>query len=106
MNDRTAQASVEIHTLTHAQSPLLSRYPPEWVFDPSASSPQIELDKVPISETWKGMEAVHAQGLAKHIGVCNFGVSLLTDLLSYCTVPPAVLQVPALQGGVCVGLDQ
>jgi D-xylose reductase len=37
-------------------------------------------------------ELVHA-GLVRNIGVCNFNIALLRDLVSYAAVPPAVLQV-------------
>ncbi len=39
------------------------------------------------------MEALVTDGLVKHIGICNFGTSLLRDLLSYAKIRPAVLQV-------------
>jgi D-xylose reductase len=73
--------------------PFATRYPPEWVFDPAAAHPRIEPAAVPISETWRAMEALVQAGLVRNIGVCNFGVSLLRDLLSYSQIRPAVLQV-------------
>ncbi|MCB1231868.1 MAG: aldo/keto reductase [Verrucomicrobiae bacterium] len=73
--------------------PFEDRYPPEWVFDPQAENPRMEPVHVPISETWAGMEELVRDGLVKNIGVCNFGTSLLRDLLSYAEIPPAVLQV-------------
>jgi D-xylose reductase len=39
------------------------------------------------------MESLVAAGLVRNIGVCNFGVSLLRDMLAYAEVRPAVLQV-------------
>ena len=69
------------------------RYPPEWIFDPTSSSPRIELDPVPLQETWKGMQELVSLGKSRQIGVCNFGVQLLMDLLSYAVIKPAVLQV-------------
>jgi D-xylose reductase len=39
------------------------------------------------------MESLVTKGLVKRIGVCNFGCSLLRDLLSYSTIRPSVLQV-------------
>jgi D-xylose reductase len=39
------------------------------------------------------METLVDSGLTRHIGVCNYGVSLLRDLLNYARIPPAVLQV-------------
>jgi D-xylose reductase len=50
-------------------------------------------DQVPLVETWQAMEELQNSGLCKQIGVCNFGVSLIRDLLSYAKIPPAVLQV-------------
>ncbi len=73
--------------------PFEERYPPEWFYDPNAENPKMEPVKVPISETWAGMEELVRDGLVKNIGVCNFGTSLLRDLLSYAEIPPAVLQV-------------
>jgi D-xylose reductase len=48
---------------------------------------------VPISETWAAMEEIQRAGLARHIGVSNFNCQLLRDLLSYCEIRPATLQV-------------
>jgi D-xylose reductase len=73
--------------------PFGDRYPPEWTFDPSAEKPRMEPARVPVAETWGAMEDLVRAGLVKNIGVCNFGVSLLRDLLSYAQIPPAVLQV-------------
>lgn len=73
--------------------PFETRYPPEWLFDPSEEMPVMKPAKVPLSDTWKAMETLVDSGLTKHIGVCNYGVSLLRDLLNYARIPPAVLQV-------------
>jgi D-xylose reductase len=69
------------------------RYPPEWFFDPQASEPRMKPAPVPISETWRAMEGLVRAGLVRNIGVCNFGTSLLRDLLSYAEIRPGVLQV-------------
>ena len=73
--------------------PIEERYPPGWFFDPDAANPKMEFAPVPISETWSAMEKLQRAGLVKHIGVCNFGTSLLRDLLSYADQAPEVLQV-------------
>ena len=78
-------------TLKHV--PFEKRYPPGWFYDPDAAQPKMELDSVPIAETWGAMEEIYKAGLAKHIGVSNFGCSLIRDLLSTASVRPAVLQV-------------
>lgn len=73
--------------------PFEERYPPGWFFDPDANHPKMEEDKVPIRETWEAMEGLVDAGLVKNIGVCNYGTSLLRDLMSYAKILPAVLQV-------------
>ncbi len=73
--------------------PFEERYPPGWVFDPQADRPQMQPARVPIAETWKAMEDLVKAGLVRHIGVSNFGVSLLRDLLNTATMPPEMLQI-------------
>lgn len=69
------------------------RYPPEWLFDPSAPQPRMEPVAIPLAETWGAMEKLVEAGLVRHLGVCNFNCALLRDLLSYARIPPEVLQV-------------
>ncbi len=73
--------------------PIEKRYPPGWFTDPDAEHPVVEADGVPIIETWRAMEELVEAGLVKEIGVCNFGCSLLRDLLNQADVPPAMLQI-------------
>lgn len=74
--------------------PIETRYPPEWIHDPSVADPKIELDlQAPMHLTWAGMEGVVGLGLAKHIGICNFNVQLTMDLLSYAKIPPYMIQL-------------
>ncbi|KAI0197561.1 NAD(P)H-dependent D-xylose reductase [Astrocystis sublimbata] len=56
------------------------------------------LAKVPISETWKALEELvktpeNPNGIIRSIGVSNFQSQLITDVLSYATVPLSVLQI-------------
>eukprot|EP00804_Cyclotella_cryptica_P018798 CCRYP_021000-RD/>CCRYP_021000-RD protein AED:0.35 eAED:0.35 QI:346/1/0.87/1/0.71/0.62/8/1142/362 len=73
-------------------------------FDPSARGwPDEEIDEseggaridpnVSIRDTWTAMERLVDKGLVKYIGVANFPVMLLHDLLSYARIPPVVNQV-------------
>ncbi|SAL95343.1 hypothetical protein [Absidia glauca] len=48
---------------------------------------------VPIIDTWRAMEKLVDAGLARSIGVSNFTIPILDDLLSQATIPPAVNQV-------------
>lgn len=73
--------------------PFETRYPPEWVHDPSAEKPVMELAKVPMHETWGAMEALVDAGLARNIGISNMGTYGIRDILSYARIRPAVLQV-------------
>lgn len=73
--------------------PFETRYPPEWFRDPSSKEPRMEEDAVPLRETWEAMEALVREGLVRNIGVCNMGVTMLRDVLSYATIPPSLLQV-------------
>ncbi|WP_189398871.1 aldo/keto reductase [Arenicella chitinivorans] len=75
--------------------PIETRYPAGWFFDPAADAPRMVPAKVPLSETWQGMEDIHAAGLARQIGVCNYNTGLLHDLLSYAHVKPAMMQIEA-----------
>lgn len=69
------------------------RYPPGWFFDPDAEQPQMKEDLVPLAETWDAVRQLRDEGLAANIGVCNFGVSLIRDLIAASNEPPAVLQI-------------
>ena len=69
------------------------RYPPEWLFDPSGEDPSMELDSVPLSETWSAMEGLVESGVTRKIGVCNYNTGLLHDLMSYARIKPAMLQI-------------
>jgi len=73
--------------------PFEERYPPGWFRDPDVADPKMAHVKVPISETWGAMEQLVKDGLVKNIGICNFNIALIRDLLSYAEIAPSVLQV-------------
>ncbi|OWM67184.1 hypothetical protein CDL15_Pgr000636 [Punica granatum] len=51
------------------------------------------LTKPDITSTWKAMEALYDSGKARAIGVSNFSIKKLGELLKIARVPPAVNQV-------------
>lgn len=79
--------------IAQAFVPFADRYPPGWFADPARPGAGMTPARVPLADTWRAMEGLVSAGLVRHIGVCNYGVSLLRDLLNSATVRPAVLQV-------------
>lgn len=53
----------------------------------------VPLDKLPLTETWRGMEAAQAAGLTRHIGVSNFSAKKLRALCTAADARPAMNQV-------------
>jgi len=49
--------------------------------------------KIPNHKTWADMEALVKAGLTKSIGVSNFGVQTLMDMLAYCEIKPVCNQI-------------
>lgn len=66
------------------------RYPPGWEDE---SGKTITFSNATIQETWSAFEKLHSDGLAKSIGISNFSVQLLMDLLRHAKVKPATLQI-------------
>lgn len=50
-------------------------------------------DKVPLAVSWAAMEKVCEEGLAKSIGVSNFPVAVLNNLLTTAKIRPAMNQI-------------
>jgi len=66
------------------------RYPGWWM---DADHKIIELDKVPIMETWQALEELVDEKVVRSIGVSNFSTQLLYDVLSYARHPISNLQI-------------
>jgi len=52
-----------------------------------------KLAQIPLHITWEKMEDCVKKGLSKSIGVSNFNVQILLNLLSYAKIKPAVNQI-------------
>lgn len=62
-------------------------------FIPKDGQGHLKLTKVPLHKTWKAMEDLVKKGLVKSIGVCNFRLVELLDLLSCCEIRPCTNQI-------------
>lgn len=60
---------------------------------PENANDFIALEEVPIIETWRGMEDARTDGLAKHIGVSNFSLAKLVNLIPEAKFKPEANQV-------------
>ena len=87
-------------TLRDLQLDYLDLYLIHWpvAFRPGVSYPAkdsdyLSLEEVPIIETWKAMIEAKRQGLVRHIGVSNFSVKKLQDLMQKTDDVPEMNQV-------------
>jgi alcohol dehydrogenase (NADP+) len=60
---------------------------------PQSAGDMISQKDLPLRETWAGMEIAVKMGLAKHIGVSNFGIGNLTEIMGHAEIPPENNQV-------------
>ncbi|EED16817.1 D-xylose reductase (Xyl1), putative [Talaromyces stipitatus ATCC 10500] len=65
------------------------RYPPGW----TAPDGKVEFSKATIQETWQAMESLVDKKLSRSIGISNFSVQLIMDLLRHARIRPATLQI-------------
>lgn len=61
--------------------------------NPNNSIIKAKLANIPIRETWAEMEKLVDEGLVKRIGVSNFSVQSLLDLLTYARIKPVINQI-------------
>jgi len=54
---------------------------------------QDKANHVPIHKLWPQFEGFQDSGLTKSIGVSNFNLQMLADLLCYCRIKPVANQV-------------
>ncbi len=87
-------------TLSDLQLDYLDLYLIHWpiAFVPGIAMPEngdqyISLNDTPLSETWEGMEKINTSGLTKHIGVSNFSIKKLKEILNSCNISPEMNQV-------------
>ena len=56
-------------------------------------SKSYERMKLPMHKIWEQMEALVDKGMVKSIGLSNFNIQLIWDMLSYCRIKPVTNEV-------------
>ncbi len=87
-------------TLKDLQIDYLDLYLIHWpvAFKPEVNFPEdasglLSLSEVPLIETWQGMEQAVKEGLVKNIGVSNFSIKKIDNILLNSSIKPAMNQV-------------
>jgi alcohol dehydrogenase (NADP+) len=87
-------------TLADLQVAYLDLYLIHWpvlfksgVMFPRQSDDYLTLDAIPVSETWKALEACVGKGLVRNIGVCNFSIKKLDALCQKASIRPVMNQI-------------
>ncbi|KAG4103685.1 alcohol dehydrogenase [Neocallimastix lanati (nom. inval.)] len=82
-------------TLNDLQLDYLDLFLIHWPIAQKPDHPEFgeEMEDIPIIDTWREMEKLYKSGKAKAIGVSNFNIDLLNDLLAKAEIKPAVNQI-------------
>ena len=87
-------------TLTDLQLDYLDLYLIHWpvafqkgVANPASCADMMSLDDLPIADTWAAMELTVDNGLTRHIGVSNFSVRKLKQLIYGARIKPEMNQI-------------
>lgn len=94
--DRTlADLGVDYLDLYYIHFPIAQKFVPiEDAYPPGfGNSGKYELEKVPLSATYKALEEQVRAGKIKSLGVSNFSGGLLLDLLNHAEIKPVALQI-------------
>ncbi|CEP13270.1 hypothetical protein [Parasitella parasitica] len=57
------------------------------------SNGELKLAKAPLQETWRELESLVDSGVIRNIGISNFNVQSILDLLTYARIRPSVLEI-------------
>ncbi len=60
---------------------------------PTSGKDFLSIEEIPVSTTWKAMENLVGNGLAKHLGVSNFSIKKINKLLGVCEIRPEANQI-------------
>ena len=91
--DRNDPEKAIKETLKRLQLTYLDLYLDHWPSGNDYSDPQNIKQQVPIFDFWPKMEALVEKGLTRSIGVSNYNVQSLFNLLSFCKIKPVANEV-------------
>ena len=87
-------------TLADLQLDYLDQFMIHWpvvfrhdVHRPESGADMVSVEEMPLTETWKALEACVEAGLCRNIGVCNFSIKKLKIILDDCRIAPSANQV-------------
>ncbi|KAI9498433.1 xylose reductase [Zychaea mexicana] len=96
-NKQLRSLGLDYVDLYHIHWPIPTRktkaydtYPPPGF---SASNGVMETERSSLHDCYRELEKLVDDGLVRNIGISNFNVQLTLDLLTYCRIKPAVLQI-------------
>ena len=93
LDDRNDPESAIRETLKKLHLDYLDMYLDHWPSGINYTDPNNIKDQVPIFEFWPKMEELVDKGLTRSIGVSNYNVQSLLNLLSFCRIKPAANEV-------------
>jgi len=61
--------------------------------DPNGADFNCDINPIPLIDTWREMEKLYESGKVKAIGISNFTIPLMEDLIKQAKIKPMVLQM-------------
>ena len=92
LNETLSDLQIEYLDLYLIHWPVAIR--PEVIF-PLRGDEFVSLREIPLIETWQAIENTKTQGLSRHIGVSNFNIPKINDLINHGSIKPECNQVEA-----------
>ena len=60
---------------------------------PATDAGVLDTIDIPVSETWRALEALYDRGLVRHLGLCNFDTEKISQVIEIAKIPPTLVQI-------------